>query len=58
MGEDVSVTFDDELEVDGDEYAFAEIVDAMVSEQAKKSTAIGRQTPTRRAYDVIIPTKM
>ena len=36
MGEDVSVTFDDELEVDGDEYAFAEIVDAMVSEQAKK----------------------
>ena len=58
MGEDVSVTFDDELEVDGDEYAFAEIVDAMVSEQAKKSTAIGRQTPTRRDYDVIIPTKM
>lgn len=58
IGEDVGKTFDDELDVDGDEYAFAEIIDAMVSKQAKKSQPSGAQTSTLRAYDVWIDTKI
>ena len=58
IGEDVGITFEDEIDVDGDDYAFAEIVDAMVGKKAKKYQPKGRQTETRRTYDVWIDTKI
>ncbi|MEJ6681460.1 MAG: DUF6175 family protein [Flavobacteriales bacterium] len=58
IGEDVGINFEDEIDVDGDEYAFAEIIDAMVGKKAKKYTPKGRQTTTRRTYDVWIDTKI
>ncbi len=56
MGDGVSVNFDDEINIDGDEYAFADVIDAMVSKNAINSSPDGN-SPTRRAYNVMIPTK-
>lgn len=58
VSDDVSIDFEDEIEIEGEEYAFAEVIDAMVSKKAKEYSPSGSSTSTRRAYDVKIPTKI
>jgi hypothetical protein len=58
ISEDASFTFDDEIDIDGEEYAWAQIIDAMVGKQAIKYTPSGGQTSSMRKYEVTIPTKV
>ena len=51
------ISFDEDIEVDGEEYAFSQVIDAMVGKEAAKKKPAGAQTSTRRVYDVTIPTK-
>ena len=58
ISEKLSITFDDDLTIEGEAYPFAEIVDAMVSNKATKYNPSGQQTGAMRSYDVVIPSKM
>lgn len=58
ISEKLSLTFDDDLTIEGEAYPFAEIVDAMVSNKATKYSPSGQQSGAYRAYDVVIPAKM
>lgn len=57
ISENLSLTFDDDLTIEGEAYPFAEIVDAMVSNKATKYNPSGQQTGAMRTYDVVIPSK-
>ena len=58
IDDNLELDFNSDIDVDGDEYEFAEVIDAMVSKNSKSSSTSGSQTSTRRTYDVSIPTKI
>lgn len=59
ISENLELTFQDELTIDGETYQFAEIVDAMVSKKSTKYTTSGDQGEGNfRSYLVVIPAKM
>jgi hypothetical protein len=58
ISEDLDLTFQDELSIDGETYQFAAVVDAMVSKKSESYKTSGEQTDAERNYLVVIKTKM
>lgn len=52
------LNFDSELDIDGETYSFADVIDAMISKQSSKYLPSGEQSGAFRSYDVVIPFKM
>jgi hypothetical protein len=59
ISENLEITFQDFITFEGEEYQFAEVLDAFLSKQATKYSTYGDQGEgAMRNYDVVIPSKM